>query len=191
MNVVSSEKYYLNNEMVMERRRNGEYENIHVVKGDITTFTGEAIVNSANKYLAPGAGVCGAIFDKAGYRELQNECARIGRCEVGNAVITNGYKLKANYIIHAVGPRYLHDQYPEKLLESVYENIFKIAISYNIKTIALPSISTGIYKFPLERAVPIALKVMKKYSSKMEDIYIYCFDKDDTTYKVYINELYK
>lgn len=191
MNVVSNEKYYLNNKMVMERRRNGEYENIHVVKGDITTFTGEAIVNSANKYLAPGAGVCGAIFDKAGYRELQNECARIGGCEVGNAVITNGYKLKANYIIHAVGPRYLHDQYPEKLLESVYENIFKIAISYNIKTIALPSISTGIYKFPLERAVPIALKVMKKYSSKMEDIYIYCFDKDDTTYKVYINELYK
>ena len=189
MNVISNEECCYNENILVERKRRGEYGNIHIVKGDVTTFVGDAVVNAANKYLAPGAGVCGAIFEKAGYRELQNECMQLGGCEVGNAVITNGHKLKANYIIHAVGPHYLHDQYPEKLLESVYENVFKVAIKHNIKSIALPSISTGIFRFPLERAVPIALKVMKKYANKMDDIYVYCFDRDDTTYNTYIDEL--
>ena len=187
-----------NENMCYERNRidsrneiTGGLYNIHIVKGDVSTFIGDAVVNAANKYLAPGAGVCGAIFNRAGYRELQLECNRIGGCEVGNAVITNGYNLKAKYIIHAVGPHYLHEEYPEKLLESVYENVFKVAIKNNIKTIALPSISTGIFKFPIEKAVPIALKVMKKYSSKMDDIYVYCFGPDNTTYDTYMENLYK
>lgn len=190
-NVIYNEDCLYNESISHERRRNGEYGNIHIVKGDVSTFVGDAVVNAANKYLAPGAGVCGAIFDRAGYRELQNECMRIGGCEVGNAVITNGYNLKANYIIHAVGPHYLHDEYPDKLLESVYENVFKVAIKHNIKSIALPSISTGIFKFPLERAVPIALKVIKKYADKMDDIYVYCYGKDDSTYDAYIRFLNK
>lgn len=191
MKIISNEENSYIESNKIKRRHNFEFENIHIVKGDVSTFSGDAVVNAANKYLAPGAGVCGAIFDRAGYRELQNECLQIGGCEVGNAVITNGYKLKANYIIHAVGPHYLHDEYPEKLLESVYENVFKVAIKHNIKSIALPSISTGIFRFPLEKAVPLAIKVIKKYSKKFEDIYVYCYDKDDATYNAYINELNK
>lgn len=189
INIISNEERDF--DIFNNRRRNNRYSNIHIVKGDVSTFAGDAVVNAANKYLAPGAGVCGAIFDKAGYRELQNECSRIGGCEIGNAVITNGYNLKANYIIHAVGPHYFRDEYPEKLLESVYENVFKVAIKNNIKSIAIPSISTGIFRFPVEKAVPIALSVIKKYADMMDDIYIYCFDKDNLTYEKYIYELYR
>lgn len=183
-NLIKEREFY-------NRNLDCEYGNIHIVKGDISTFAGDAVVNAANKYLAPGSGVCGAIFNKAGYLELQNECAKIGGCEVGNAVITNGYNLKANYIIHAVGPYYLRDQHPEELLESVYENIFKVAIEHKIKSIALPSISTGIFSFPLQKAVPIALKVIKKYADKMDDIYVYCYDKDGSTYDAYCKEFLK
>lgn len=189
MKIISNEDYYLNENAYKEKKNNDEYKNIRIVKGDVSTFVGDAVVNAANKYLAAGAGVCGAIFDRAGYRELQNECNRIGGCEVGNAVITNGYKLKATYIIHAVGPHYLHDEYPEKLLESVYENIFRVAIKNNVKSIALPSISTGIFCFPLEKAVPIAIKVIKKYMDRMDDVYVYCYD--DVTYQTYVSYLNK
>lgn len=173
------------------RKNQISYNNIHIVKGDVSTFEGDAVVNAANKYLAAGAGVCGAIFAKAGYKELQNECAKIGGCPVGKAVITNGYNLSSKYIIHAVGPHYLHDEYPEKLLESVYEYCFKIALEKGIKTIAFPSISTGIFRFPIEKAAPIALKVIKKYSKKFESIYVYCYGDDNRTYSVYSRELDK
>ena len=123
---------FQNNENELRRLRNN-FSNVHIVKGDVSTFSGDAVVNAANKYLAPGAGVCGAIFEKAGYRELQNECMKIGGCDVGNAVITKGFNLKSDYIIHAVGPHYLRDKSPEKLLENVYENVFRVALENKIK----------------------------------------------------------
>lgn len=164
------------------------YNNVHIIVGDVSTFRGDAVVNAANKYLAPGAGVCGAIFDRAGYDSLLEECRKIGECEVGNAVITNGYKLDAQYIIHAVGPHYLHDLYPEDLLKKLYKNIFELAIKHNIKSIALPSISTGAFKFPIEKAVKIASKVIKKYSINFDNIYIYCLSIHDNIYIEYKKE---
>ena len=161
------------------------YENIHIVRGDITTFQGDAIVNAANRHLEPGAGVCGAVFDVAGYDKLLKACREIGGCDIGKAVLTKGFDLKAKYIIHAVGPRYDIDRNPERLLSSVYESSFDVAIRNGIKTIAFPSISTGIYKFPKELAVPIALKEMFKKAPIMDDIYVYCFD--DSTYNSYIS----
>lgn len=189
-NIIENDKFSFNNNLIIERK-DYDYKNIHIIKGDITTFIGDAIVNTANKYLAPSSGLCGDIFDKAGYKELQSECKKIGGCEVGNATITNGYKLNAKYIIHAVVPHYLRDQSPEKLLELTYKNVFKVAFENNIKSIAFPSISIGIFKFPLEKAVRIALNVMEKYMNKIDDIYIYCFEYDDITYNAYIDELNK
>ncbi len=164
---------------------NFELKNVKIIEGDITTYGGDAIVNAANEYLAPGGGVCGAIFDAAGYRKLEKACEELHGCAVGKAKITNGFNLKARYIIHAVGPHYFSDENPEQLLESVYESCFKIALEKNIKSIAFPSISTGIFMFPLEKAVPIAMKVIKKYAPKFDEICVYCFG--NRTYKAYLN----
>lgn len=177
---------FVHNERIRTRNERPLYSNIHIVKGDITTFRGDALVNAANKYLAPGGGVCGAIFAKAGYNKLEAACSRIGRCEVGNAVITEGFDLDVKKIIHAVGPNYLHDRNPERLLNYVYERCFELCRTNNIKTIAFPSISTGIYKFPLDLAVPIALRQIINCSNFVDDVYIYCYD--DFTYQTYIEE---
>jgi len=175
-------------EMLMEERRENRfihptYDNIHIVRGDVSTFRGDAVVNAANQKLAPGSGVCGAIFKGAGYNTLLKECQSIGGCPVGNAVITKGFNLPAKYIIHAVGPNYEVDRNPERLLANVYASCFDIALRYQIKTIAFPSISTGIFKFPKDLAAPIALKEIFKRAAYMNEIYVYCFD--DETYEIY------
>ena len=163
------------------------FDNIKIVKGDVTTYTGDAIVNAANKYLAPGSGVCGAIFRGAGYKELETACRLKGEQEVGSATLTSGFNLPASYIIHAVGPRYDFDRNPERLLANVYKNCFDVAKENNIKSIAFPSISTGIYHFPISLACPIALREMMERSSEMNEIVVYCFD--DNTYNVYVDTL--
>ena len=163
------------------------YDNIKIVKGDVTTYTGDAVVNAANKYLAPGNGVCGAIFRGAGYKELEAACRLKGEQEVGSATLTSGFNLPASYIIHAVGPRYDFDRNPERLLANVYKNCFDVALENNIHSIAFPSISTGIYHFPLSLACPIALREMIERSSEMKEIVVYCFD--DTTYNTYVDTL--
>lgn len=171
-------------EIVMDEK----YSNIKIVRGDVTTYDGDAIVNAANKYLAPGAGVCGAIFRAAGYKELDEVCKIKGTQAVGSATLTSGFNLPASYIIHAVGPNYDVDRNPERLLMDVYKNCFKVCRENGIQSIAFPSISTGIYHFPIELACPIALREMIEASKSMKEIVVYCFD--DRTFDIY-NETLK
>ena len=162
-------------------------------KGDITQSDCEAIVNAANSGLWAGGGVCGAIFSKAGLRELQETCNKIGHCDTGNAVITLGFNLKAKYVIHAVGPT-LDMQGASKLLEGAYTNALNRAEENNIKSIAFPSISTGIFGYPLKEATSIAIGAVNKYfkenpNSKIEIVEFDLFD--DYTYSVFESELSK
>ena len=164
-------------------------EKIKIELGNIVNYDCDAIVNSANIWLLGGSGVCGAIFRAAGKLELQAACDKFGGCETGKAVITSGFNLKAKYIIHAVGPRYKDDN-DAVLLESAYKSILKIAGEYNLKSIAIPSISTGIYGYPLEKAVKIALNTLINNEVKtLDNIYIVCFDQ--RTYNAYQEEFNK
>ena len=161
-------------------------EKIKIELGNIVDYECDAIVNSANVWLLGGSGVCGAIFKAAGKIELQDECDKIGGCETGQAVITQGFNLKSKYIIHAVGPRYKDDS-DAVLLESTYKSILRISKEYNFKSIAIPSISTGVYRYPVEKAVKIALNTLKNnIVDSLETIYIVCFDK--YTYNIYQEE---
>jgi len=130
-------------------------------QADITTLTADAIVNAANSGLLGGGGVDGAIHRAAGPKLLQ-ACKAIrkeqGKCPTGGAVITEAGKLSAQYVIHAVGPIWRGGQrHEDELLTSAYTSVFKLARDHNAHAIALPSISTGAYSFPIERAAPIAL----------------------------------
>lgn len=145
---------------------------LEIVKGSVVYAKCDAIVNAANSGLQGGAGVCGAIFSSAGWDELQEECNAIGGCRTGHAVMTNGYKLKAKHIIHAVGP---DDGNEEKLRQAFY-NVLVIADSNNLKTVALVPISTGIYGFPLHKCAQIAIKVVDEFKPKsLEHCYMYCY----------------
>ena len=159
---------------------------IKIVKGDITTYKGEAIVNAANRNLAYGGGVCGCIFEAAGIRELQKECNSKGYQEVGSATLTNGYNLHAKYIIHAVGPIYdsSKDEECRIQLAEAYINTFKVCREHNIKTIAFPSISTGVYHFDVEHACEIALRTILREVDSMNKVVIYCYN--DETYITYL-----
>ena len=163
----------------------GLYDNIKIVRGDLTTYTGDAIVNAANKYLAPGGGVCGAIYRGAGYKELDEVCRRKGEQKIGSATLTSGFNLPAKYIIHAVGPRYDYDRNPERLLADAYRNSLEVAKENNVKSIAFPSISTGIYNFPINLACPIALREIMNYAKDMKEIVIYCYE--ESTYYTYVD----
>ena len=141
------------------------YRNIiKLVSGDITKIPDvEAIVNAANNYLEMGGGVCGAIFRAAG-NELIEECKEIGHCNTGEAVITKGYNLPNKYIIHTVGPRYTTGENGEaEKLKSAYYESLKLAKIKGIRKIAFPSISTGIYRFPVEEGAEIALSTAIKF----------------------------
>ena len=162
-------------------------------KGDITRSSCEAIVNAANSGLWAGGGVCGAIFAKAGYEELQEACNKIGHCPVGGAVITPGFKLNAKYVIHAVGSIPDQDN-AAKLLASAYTNALKRAEENNIRSIAFPSISTGIFGYPLNEATEIALNSINTYfkdnpNSKIKLVEFDLFD--DYTYSVFESKLKK
>ncbi len=159
---------------------------IHIIKGDITQMEVDAIVNAANNTLMGGGGVDGAIHRAAGI-ELRKECRKLGRCATGDAVITKGHLLPAKYVIHTVGPIWHGGSNQEdELLASCYHKSFQIAEKNNIKTIAFPAISTGIYRFPLERATHIAMQKIRSYLKEnpiLEKIIFVCFD--DRTYQVY------
>ncbi len=165
---------------------------ISMVTGDLTLQETEAIVNAANSSLMGGGGVDGAIH-RAGGPEILEDCKVIrkeqGKLPTGEAVITTGGMLKADYVIHTVGPIWHNGRKQEdKKLASAYKNSLKIAVENKIKSVAFPSISTGAYRFPVERAALIALRSIKEFiktSSGLEEIRMVLHTEDD--FKVYLN----
>ncbi|WP_286680887.1 O-acetyl-ADP-ribose deacetylase [Tepidanaerobacter sp. EBM-49] len=155
-------------------------DRIEIVQGDITKMETDAIVNAANNTLLGGGGVDGAIHRAAGPGLLE-ECRKLGGCETGGAKITKGYNLPAKYVIHTVGPVWHGGVTGEdELLASCYKNSLKLAVEHGIKTIAFPSISTGAYRFPVDRAARIAVREIVNFlknDSNIEKVYIVCFDK--------------
>jgi O-acetyl-ADP-ribose deacetylase len=146
---------------------------LQLLKGDITKITVDAIVNAANSQLAGGGGVDGAIHRAGGpeiMRELDEIRARIGRCDTGNAVVTQAGRLPAKYVFHVVGPVYRDGQHGEPaLLEACYLNCLKLAAEHDIKTISFPSISTGVYGYPIEEAAEIAVRTVAAWLREHTD----------------------
>lgn len=162
---------------------------LEILKADITTINTDAIVNAANTSLLGGGGVDGAIHRKGG-KQILEECIAIrnrqGGCDVGQAVITTAGNLPSKFVIHTVGPVWNGDkEEKKKLLEDCYKNSLKLALQHNIKTIAFPNISTGIYHFPKDKAAEIAIKTVKEFHRKeeFEEIIFVCFD--DENYDLY------
>ncbi|MCQ2555105.1 MAG: macro domain-containing protein [Clostridia bacterium] len=142
---------------------------IELIKCDITKIGTEAIVNAANDRLEAGSGVCGAIFDAAGYHRLQKECNTFGGCKEGSAVITKGYDL-CPYIIHAVGPRYSEHEDRDHILYSAYIASLELAKENGIKSIGFPLISAGIFGYPVDLAWKIAIKACRDFTDENIDI---------------------
>ncbi len=159
---------------------------IEIIKGDITEFKVDAIVNAANNTLLGGGGVDGAIHRTAGPQLLEYN-RKLGGCKTGEAKITPGFKLQAKFIIHTVGPVWKGGNNNEdELLRNCYLNSLKLAVENGIKTIAFPAISTGVYGFPLERATKIAVSTVKDFLSnnnEIEKVIFVCFDEN--TYHIY------
>ncbi len=154
-------------------------DRIHLVDGDITTLSVDAIVNAANTSLLGGGGVDGAIHAAAG-PELLAECRSLGGCAPGDAKITRGYRLPAPYVIHTVGPVWRGGGFGEaQVLASCYLRVFEVAHNHGIRSIAFPAISTGAYGFPKEEAARIAVKEICKALREdpaMEKVILVCFN---------------
>ncbi len=152
---------------------------IDVINQDITTLEVDAIVNAANQTLLGGGGVDGAIHRAAG-PELLEFCRHLGGCPVGEARISPGFRLSANWVIHTVGPVWRGGHEGEAaLLENCYENSFRLAIEHRIRSIAFPAISTGVYGYPFGKAAFIAVSVMRRYEARFERIVACCFSRAD------------
>ncbi len=165
----------------LETERLMNYKNrIEIVEGDITEQQVDAIVNAANNSLLGGGGVDGAIHRAAGL-ELLDECRTLNGCDTGQAKITGGYNLSARWVIHTVGPIWRGGaQNEDELLARCYRNSLKLAAEYGVKTIAFPSISTGVYGFPMARAVQIAITEINQFLTKdtsIEKVTLVCFGK--------------
>ncbi|MDO4903203.1 MAG: O-acetyl-ADP-ribose deacetylase [Limosilactobacillus sp.] len=163
---------------------------IRVIRGDITTFDGDAIVNAANTTLMGGGGVDGAIHRAAG-PALYAACEKFGGCPTGEARLTSGFNLPAKYIIHTPGPIWNGGNYDEDmLLANSYRNSLELAEEYHCRTVAFPSISTGVYGFPIDRAAKIAITTIREFlqmANYIETVTMVCFDP--TTEQAYKNAL--
>ena len=152
---------------------------IHVVQGDITKLDCNCIVNAANRSLLGGGGVDGAIHRAAG-PELLAECRTLHGCRTGEAKITKGYRLRAKYIIHTVGPIYSGTAEDAAQLADCYRNSLNLAKEHDVHSIAFPAISTGVYGYPLEDATEIAVKIVAQWLEAHADyamqVIFCCFD---------------
>lgn len=163
---------------------------IKVYQGDITSLKVDAIVNAANRSLLGGGGVDGAIHRAAG-KGLLAECRTLNGCETGEAKITGGYDLPAKYVIHTVGPVWHGGNSNEdQLLENAYANSLKVAAENNVKTIAFPAISTGVYGFPKDRAAKIAINTIRRFLETHDmDVTLTAFSRDDAErYRMLLGE---
>jgi O-acetyl-ADP-ribose deacetylase (regulator of RNase III) len=153
-------------------------ERVGVVREDITTLAVDAIVNAANSSLLGGGGVDGAIHRAAG-PELVAECRTLGGCPPGQAKMTKGYRLKAKYVIHTVGPVWFGGNYDEdEVLASCYRNSLSLALEHDLRSVAFPAISTGVYGFPVDRAARIAASEVKGFLEEHdlpEQVILVCF----------------
>lgn len=153
---------------------------LHIEQGDITTYRVDAIVNAANRTLLGGGGVDGAIHRAAG-PELLEECKTLGGCETGEAKITKGYRLPARYVIHTPGPIWYGGVRSEaEKLRGSYENSLRLAEENGCETVAFPSISTGVFHYPLEQAAQIAVDTILtflKTARCVKEVTMVCFDE--------------
>jgi O-acetyl-ADP-ribose deacetylase (regulator of RNase III) len=156
--------------------------------GDITDLDTDAIVNAANSHLTLGGGVAGAIRKKGG-EEIERACRKLGGTPVGTAVITTGGKLKARFVIHAVGPRVEEENASQKLAQAT-RSALQVADDNNLKSIALPAISTGVFGFPVEKAAEIMLRETVNYlkgKTQLQEV-IFCL-YNQSTYKIFEEKL--
>ncbi len=167
-------------------------DRIEISQGDITTLDVDAIVNAANTSLLGGGGVDGAIHQAAG-PDLLSECREIGGCPTGEARITKGYNLPAKYIIHTVGPIYSGKQADSRFLSGCYKNSLRLAIENNVRSIAFPAISCGVYGYPIKDACKIAVDTaidfLKANDSISKVIFIQFSSKNYNVYHEYLNNL--
>lgn len=163
--------------------------------GDITRFMGDAIVNAANESLLGGGGVDGAIHAGAG-PDLLVECRTLHGCATGKAKLTGGYRLSARHVIHTVGPVWHGGVQGEKeLLESAYRSCLELAEGHELKTVAFPAISTGVYWYPLEKATRVALRTVLAWLEEHvlpEHVTFFCYDQQTLeTYEAILTSLLK
>ena len=165
-------------------------ERLTLLRGDITTQAVDAIVNAANSALQGGGGVDGAIHRRAG-PELAEAGRRLGGCPTGEARITPGFRLPARWVIHTVGPVWRGGGHGEReLLASCYQSCFALAAAHEVRSIAFPSISTGRYRFPLQEAVPIALRAIAAElvrRPELVEVRVVCFE--EPVYLAYLDGL--